>query len=258
MNKDLFTGLCRIDSGKISKFLANASPNKVFHENNKAGPLPLGDLEKSDGILLGECLRQLILTQVPGWAVTKVKLQYKQPGDKIEDKGLLPLLSKYGCLPGVVENVRDIIAHLQQGIFAFHGPEHSTVISSTVFSSIPVSSHYKELLLGEFFEDEDVAVKNPELTILTFQDKGFHIELELMIELGKGYRRAQDTKRDDEGKSKGASALNLYLDATFNPVKKVGYSIDQENLFLHIETNGAITSEDAYKISFEAFIRMLN
>lgn len=202
-----------------------------------------------------EGIRQHVLTVVPGWAITKVMLEYRKEVKNDSGGPPVPVLHKYAYLPGIVESVREIIGNLQKGVFRLPENEPSKVLSSRIFSNIPVSTHYKVQVLADFLEDEDEAsmLINPDQKVLTFQDTGFFLDFEFTIEKGVGYRKAQEIKRSEEARPDGESVLRLYLDANFNPVKRVGYKIEENNLLFNIETNGAVTPAEAYTFGFRAF-----
>jgi len=144
-----------------------------------------------------------LLSRVPGCAITRIRMEYKSESGKGKAP-LVPLLHKYGYIPGVVENVREIIGNLQKGIFRLPEDERSLTIDCEFFTDIPVSSHYKEFLLGEFFdEDQADMIINPEQKVLTFQDTGHHISMEITIQKGVGFRSAEDVKRDEIMETRG-------------------------------------------------------
>ncbi|MBN2034235.1 MAG: hypothetical protein JW836_13245 [Deltaproteobacteria bacterium] len=232
-------------------FLKNASPGTFFFEENRVGPIASKRNANLNSVLpLAETLRQSILTQVSGWAITKVKLGYKREARS----PTMPVLHKYSYMPGVVENVRDIIHNLQRGVFRLPENESSRSFLTEIFSDIPVSSHYKELLFRDLFEeDESSIIKNPEQKILTFQDMGFSLTFEFTVEKGVGHRKAKDLRREDRITPDRESLFSLYVDSEFNPVRAVGFEIESNKLYFRILTNGAVTPEEAYKVGFEVF-----
>ena len=239
----------------VQGFLQEAMPDNFSpHESPTIGPILLSGLDHAQVVRLAEAFRQVLLSSVPGWAVTEVKLSCRR-GEGGDPSSELPVLHKYAYIPGIVENVREIVGNLQKGVFRLREDLDSFPVDSVIISDIPVSSHYKEFLLGEFFEeDESEMVLNPEEKVFTFQDRGFHIRFEFTIKRGVGYRRAEALRRLDAAGRDGASnVLLLTLDANFNPVRKVGYRLEKEGLFFHIQTNGALTAFEAYEKAFAIF-----
>lgn len=243
------------DPGVILGFLQGASPdNFSLDDSPTIGPIAISDLDQAQVVRTAEALRQVLLSSVPGWAATQLRISYRR-ADGGDPSSELPVLHKYAYIPGIVENVREIIGNVQKGVFRLPENLESFPVDSEIFSHIPVSSHYKQFLLGEFFEEDEAAiVLNPEEKVFTFQDTGFHIRFEFTIKRGVGFRRAATVRSDEAAERGGASnVLLLTLDANFNPVRKVGYSIKEKALFYHIRTNGALTAFEAYERAFTIF-----
>ena len=258
MNKELLILIKGLKKEARQAFLEQADPKTLSCDNIVPGLISVKDHSKSNIILIAEGFRQMVLSRMPGCAATRIRMEYKGESDKGKTPSV-PVLHKYAYIPGVVENVREIISNLQKGVFRLPENERTLTLSCEFSSDIPVSSHYKEFLLGSFFdEDQAKVIINPEQNILTFQDTGHHVRIELTIEKGVGFRSAKDVKRDEIKKTHGnPDVLALALDADFNPVIKAGYRIQKEMLQFDIETNGAITPLEAYETAYGHFSKEL-
>lgn len=203
--------------------------------------------------LLSEGFRQVLLTQIPGCAITRIKIHYKDFNNN-QSSGLKPVLHKYSYIPGVVENVRDIIHNFTKGIFRL--PDKKSLKKKVTIESLKDNFQgYKDFCLGDFFdEDQAEMIINPELTIFSYQDLKFFIEIEITIEKGIGYKRAEEIKRDENAETQGKpDVLLLTADANFNPVKKVGYKINKNTLEYKIQTDQSITPWEAYHKAYHFF-----
>jgi len=258
MNKELLISIKGLKKETRQAFLEQANPKTLSCGNIVPGLISVKDHSKSDIMLMAEGFRQIVLSRMPGWAITRIRMEYKGESDKGKTPSA-PVLHKYAYIPGVVENVREIINNLQKGVFRLPKNEKTLTLNCEFFSDIPVSSHYKEFLLGEFFdEDQADVIINPEQKVLTFQDTGHHVRIESTIEKGVGFRSAKDVKRDETMKTRGnPDVLALALDADFNPVRKAGYGIQGEMLQFEIETNGAVSPLEAYETAYGLFSKEL-
>lgn len=254
MNKELLLSIKALDNKVVQDFLLKTEPKDTPNNASKFGAIKIKGLKEPDIRTLAAGFRQILLSEIPGWAITRMKTEYRRKKEG-SDNGLLPILHKYYYIPGVVENIRDIIGNLQKGIFRLREEDKALPLICEFFCNEPVSSHYKEFLLGEFFdEDQADMVVNPEHTILTFQDTGFFVSMEITIEKGVGFKSAEETERDEIAESRqSADVLSLALDADFNPVKKVACEIKGELLRYDIETNGAVSPFGAYRTGYDIF-----
>lgn len=262
MNKDLLIHIKASDKERVQGLLQRADRKAIRHEADKDSVIFSGfngfKCPESDLMLFAEGFRQILLSRVPGCVITRIRMKYGRESGK-EKAPSVPVLHKYAYIPGVVENVREITGNLQKGVFRLPGNENILTLNCEFSIDIPVSSHYKEFLLGEFFdEDQADVIINPEQKVLTFQDTGHHVYIEFKIERGVGFKKSEVVKRDEMAEIRGnPDVLNLALDANFNPVTRVGYTIHKKTLQFEIETNGAISPLEAYKIAYALFSKEL-
>lgn len=258
MNEELLALIKGIEKKTVDSYLAGASPDVFSRDYKTLGSFSTKDYRESDIMLFAEGFRQILLSRVPGCAITRIRMEYKSESGKGKAPSV-PVLHKYAYIPGVVENVREIIGNLQKGIFRLPEDDKALPLSCTFYNDTPVSSHYKEFLLGEFFdEDQADVIINPEQKILTFQDTGHHVHIEFTIEKGVGFKKAEVVKRDEMAETHGnPDVLTLALDADSNPVRKAGYRIQGERLQFEIETSGTISPFEAYQTAYGLFSKEL-
>ena len=220
--------------------------SSLIKETDGTVTLQIPDSGETETREIAAVFRQMLLSRVPGWAVTRLRIDYGRQ----DDNGNIvnsTLLHKYSYLPGVVENVRDIISNLRRGIFRLPENEKALSLQCEFSIDIAVSSHYKELLMGEFFdEDQNDVIITPEHKVLTFHDMGFHIRMNIDIESGLGFKTSEEVKRNETERTQGnPDIFTLTLDADFNPVKKAGYDIRPGEIEFRLETNGAVSPAEA-------------
>ena len=205
-------------------------PDKVIMldstENN--GRFEFRPLEPGYGLTVGNALRRVLLSSLEGFAITSVKF------DNIEHE--------FTTIPGVVEDVTEIILNLKQ-------VRLKRQIDSVENESVSVSVKMQEKLtagdLQKFISGFEIL--NPDL-VLCNMEKNVDLNFELNIEKGRGYVSSEENKKI------GAPLGTIFMDAVFTPIKNVKYSIedfrveqktDYEKLVLEIITDGSIEPKDA-------------
>jgi len=181
--------------------------------------------EKGYGVTLGNSLRRVLFSSIEGSAVTSVKIS--------------GVSHEFSNLPGVVEDIPEIILNIKSLIITSH-------------SKIPKTIYIKKNTKGEIKAkdievDETIEINNPNLHIATLtKDVKFNMEME--VARGRGYVTAELNKKED------VTVGVISVDSIFSPVRKVNFSIentrvgqrtDYDKLTLEIWTNGAITPKDA-------------
>jgi DNA-directed RNA polymerase subunit alpha len=181
--------------------------------------------EKGYGVTLGNSLRRILLSSIEGSAVTSIKIAGAQ--------------HEFSTIPGVVEDVPEIILNLKTLVLNSH---------SKIPKTITIKKDSKgEVKAKDIQVDETIEVINPDLHIATLtKDTKFHVEME--VSKGRGYVPAELNKREE--KIVGV----IPIDSIFTPVKKVNFYVentrvgqrtDYDKLILEIWTNGSITPKDA-------------
>ena len=186
-------------------------------------------LERGFGYTLGNALRRILLSFIPGSAITEVKID--------------GVLHEYSSIEGVQEDVIDILLNLKGVAIKKEFDEPVTLILSAEGEGVVTA--------GDIQTVQDIEICNPDHVIAHLsKDAKFHAEL--TVRSGRGYEVAEARRNDNEDREIGL----LHLDATFSPVLKVSYAVedarveqrtDLNKLILNIETNGTIDPEDAIR-----------
>lgn len=201
----------------------------VVNESANKAKIVVEPLERGFGLTLGNALRRVLLSSLQGGAVTAIKID--------------GVLHEFSVIPGVKEDVTDIVLNIKGLAVAYHGEGSKTV---TLRAEGPC-----EVTAAMIETGHDIEIKNPELFICTL-DAGAKINMELTVGTGKGYVPAYQNKAAD------APIGVIAVDAIYSPVKKVSYKVentrvgqitDYDKLTLVIETNGVISPEDAIAYS---------
>ncbi|MDD2553771.1 MAG: DNA-directed RNA polymerase subunit alpha [Desulfotomaculaceae bacterium] len=200
-----------------------------MNDDNTYGKFVVEPLERGYGITLGNSLRRILLSSLPGAAVTSVKID--------------GVLHEFSTIPGVVEDVTDIILNLKSLCLKIHGEDEKTLrIEATTEGVVKA---------GDIIHDADVEILNPELVIANLSDNA-RLVMEITASKGRGYVTAERNK-------KGEHIIGIIpMDSAFTPVKKVNYNVentrvgqitDFDKLSLEVWTNGSIRPDEATSLS---------
>jgi DNA-directed RNA polymerase subunit alpha len=204
-------------------------PNKVDYkisDNKKFGTVVIEPLEKGFGTTLGNALRRVLLSSLQGTAISSIKIN--------------GVLHEFSTIEGVREDVTDIIMNLKNVTFNSKS-NHSQKLSLNVKGP-------KEVLSSDFEENPEVEIVDKDAVIMNV-DSNREVNLEIFLDINKGYISAEKNK-DNENKSVG----QIMLDATYSPVKRVSFNVENsrigqdtefDKLILDIETNGTVSPDDA-------------
>ena len=208
-------------------------PNKLNIEtgddSSRVATIIAEPLERGFGMTLGNALRRVLLSSLQGSAVTAIQVD--------------SVLHEFSSIPGVREDVTDIILNIKGRALRMHGEGPRRMVLKVdkpgeVSASMIKAGH-------------DIDIMNPDLVICTL-DQGTSLSMELTVENGKGYVPATQSRAED-------SPIGLIpIDAVFSPVRKVAYKVDNarvgqvtdyDKLALSVETNGAVSPEDAVALA---------
>ncbi|HUY40348.1 MAG TPA: DNA-directed RNA polymerase subunit alpha [Candidatus Dormibacteraeota bacterium] len=183
-------------------------------------------LDRGFGITLGNALRRILLSSIPGAAVTYMKLN--------------GVLHEFSTIPGMVEDTIALMLNLKGLPVKLNGDEPKVLTLN--------ANGAKNVIAGDITPDADVEILEPSYHLATLTAKDAKLSMEIGIEKGRGYVMA-DRQRNVE------HMIGLIpLDSMFSPIRKVnftvddtrvGQSVDYDRLTVEIETNGAITPEEA-------------
>ena len=200
-----------------------------FDKKNKSeyyGKLSAGPFERGYGVTIGNSLRRMLLSSIEGAAIVAVKFE--------------GIFHEFSSIPGVVEDVTEIILNLKQVNLQLNGEEPYKRVY--IKASKPGTICAKDITA-----DPDVVVLNPDLPILTIDQNG-EVEMEMIVQRGRGYVPADKHNIENE------SVQMIPMDSSFSPIEKitfhventrVGQSTDYDSLVMELWTNGGITPEDA-------------
>ena len=210
-------------------------------EDGTSGKFIVEPLERGFGITLGNSLRRIMLSSLPGYAVTNIKID--------------GVLHEFSTIPGVKEDVTEIVLNVKGIIAKVHSNMPKTVI-------IDVTGEH-EVTAGDIKQDSDIEILNPTHHIATVGENE-RLYMELTFDRGRGYV-SQDRNKQLHAQLLGGNISapigTIYTDSIYTPVYKVSYSVentrvgnitDYDKLTLEVLTNGTISAREA--ISFGAKI----
>ena len=186
-------------------------------------------MERGYGHTLGNALRRVLLSSIPGCAVTEVEIN--------------GVLHEYTTIDGVQEDVIDILLNLKNLAVMVHAKDEA-VLKLVKEGPGPV-------MAGDISLTHDVEIKNPGLVIANLTQSG-QLDMTIKIKRGRGYSPANQRRDSDEENPIGV----LRLDASFSPIRKVSYSVesarveqrtDLDKLLIDLETNGTVDPEEAIR-----------
>ncbi len=200
----------------------------------------LEPFERGYGHTLGNALRRVLLSSMVGHAATEVTIA--------------GVLHEYSSIDGVQEDVVNILLNLKGVVFKLHNRDEVT-LSLRKDGEGPVTA-------ADIQTPHDVEIINPEHVIVNLSHGG-KIDMQIKVENGRGYVPGNVRRYGDESPK---SIGRIVLDASFSPVKRVSYIVesarveqrtDLDKLVLEIETNGAVTAEDAVRASAKILVEQL-
>ncbi len=198
-------------------------------------------LERGYGHTLGNALRRVLLSSIPGFAITEVEID--------------GVLHEYTTVEGLQEDVLEVLLNLKDVAIRMHNVDHTTLALQKKGPGVVTA--------GDIKTDHNVEIINPDHVICTLT-KDTALNMRLKIERGFGYQPAADRRRPDE---ESRAIGRLVLDATFSPVRRVAYAVeaarveqrtDLDKLVLEIETNGTIDAEDAIRTAADILTDQLS
>ncbi|MBA3660784.1 MAG: DNA-directed RNA polymerase subunit alpha [Gammaproteobacteria bacterium] len=194
--------------------------------------ITLEPLERGFGYTLGNTLRRILLSSMPGAAIVEAKIE--------------GVLHEYSAIQGVQEDVVEILLNLKNVFIRLQGRQEVTLKLNKKGPG-PV-------LAGDIEPEHDVEVVNPNHVIAHLNDSGA-LSMTLRVVMGRGYQPAITRNKKAEGKTVIGA---LHLDASFSPIRRVAYSVenarveqrtDLDKLIIDLETNGTLDPEEAIRRS---------
>lgn len=207
-------------------------------EDEKFGKIVIEPLERGYGTTLGNSLRRILLSSLPGAAVTNIQID--------------GVLHEFATVDGVVEDVPTIILNLKKLALKLH-TEESKVIELNVAGP-------KTVTAADIIHDNDVQILNPDLHICTLAEDA-ELNMRISVSNGRGYARSEYNKSDD------MPIGVLPIDSIYTPIEKVNYQVEntrigQKNIFdkltLDIWTDGSISPEKSLSLAAKILTEHLN
>lgn len=211
-----------------------------YIENNNFGKFELEPLERGFGTTIGNALRRIMLSSMPGSAIVAIKID--------------GVMHEFQTIEGVVEDVTTIILNLKNVVVKNLTGETKELHLSASEEGIVTA--------GNIDADPDVEIINKDQVIATIS-KGGKLEMDLIVSNGRGYVPSVDNKKYVEGNKIGF----IPIDALYSPVERVSYEIESarvgqdasyDKLIMNVQTNGSIKPEEAMALSAKILIEHLN
>ncbi|MDD6647469.1 MAG: DNA-directed RNA polymerase subunit alpha [Lentihominibacter sp.] len=222
--------MIEIEKPTIECIFSNEDPNY--------GKFVVEPLERGYGTTLGNSLRRILLSSLPGVAVTSVKID--------------GILHEFSTIPGVKEDVTEIILNLKKLAIKLNGENTKRVLINAIGP--------KEVTAADILGDSDVEIFNPELHIATLEENATLI-MEINMARGRGYVPAEMNKDENTPISV------IPTDSIYTPVRKVNFTVentrvgqvtDYDKLILEIWTDGSITPSEGVSIGSKIMQEHLN
>lgn len=207
---------------------------RVEDVGNNRSRILMEPLERGFGHTLGNALRRILLSSMPGCAITEVQID--------------GVLHEYTAIEGVQEDVIDILLNLKDVAIVMHSSDKA---AATLMLE---KSEPGPVTAGDIAVAHDMAIANPEHVIAHITGESAALKMELQVERGRGYVPVASRRDPEEDKPIG----RLQLDASYSPIRRVTYNVDDarveqqtnmDKLTIDIETNGTIDPQDAIRRS---------
>lgn len=207
-------------------------------EDATFGRFVIEPLERGYGTTLGNSLRRILLSSLPGAAVTTVQID--------------GVLHEFSTIDGVVEDVTSIILNLKKLALKIYSDEEKTLEINVQGEGVVTAA--------DINHDSDVEILNPDLHIATLNERG-KLHMKLTAERGRGYRPAKENKRDSQ------PIGVIPVDSIFTPVERVSYQVEStrvgqsanfDKLTFEVLTNGSLRPEEAVSLGAKVFSEHLN
>jgi DNA-directed RNA polymerase subunit alpha len=195
--------------------------------------------ERGYGYTLGNALRRILLSSMPGFAPTEVQIS--------------GVLHEYSALDGVQEDVVDILLNLKGIVLKLHTRDEAVLTLKKKGEGVVTA--------GDIEASHDVEIVNPD-HVIAHLSAGGKIEMQIKVQKGRGYQPGSARIKPGEGRNIGT----ILLDASFSPVRRVSYSVesarveqrtDLDKLIMDVETNGIMEPEEAIRHAARILVEQL-
>lgn len=207
-----------------------------YVENDFYGRFELDPLERGFGLTIGNVLRRVMLSSLPGSAISSVKIE--------------GVLHEFQTIPGVVEDVTTIILNLKSIVIKNHSKDLKVITLK--------SDKKGPLKASDIVTDSDIEIINKDLIICNLEEGG-KIDMKMTVTNGRGYLRNEENKQLLDIKEVGVIAT----DSNFTPIERVSYEVEKtrvgrdesyDKLILNVWTNGSMKPEEAVALASQIVI----
>ena len=211
-----------------------------YVENNNFGKFELEPLERGFGITIGNALRRVMLSSMPGSAIVAVKID--------------GVMHEFSTIDGVVEDVTSIILNLKNVVIKKNVPEDKIIRLSV--------SEERVVTANDIICDADIEIMNKDQVIATLA-KGGKLDMEMIVSSGRGYVPSTENKKYIDNKN----VEYIPIDALYSPVENVSYDVESarvghdanyDKLIMCVTTNGSLRPEEAMALGAKILIEHLN
>ena len=213
-------------------------------EDGRSGKFIVDPLERGYGVTLGNSLRRVLLSSLPGVAVSSIKID--------------GVLHEISTIPGVKEDVTEIVLNVKGITAKLHTNSPKTVVIDVTGAC--------EVTAGDIKHDSDIEILNPEHHIATVGDNA-RFYMELTFDSGRGYVSQEKNKQNHLRDGVIAPLGTIYTDSIYTPVYNVSYNVentrvgnitDYDKLTLEVLTNGTISAKEAVSLAAKILNEHLN
>lgn len=210
-----------------------------YVENNNFGKFELEPLERGFGTTIGNALRRVMLSSMPGSAIVAVKID--------------GVMHEFQSMDGVVEDVTTIVLNLKNVVVKNHSNEDKVLHLSV--------NEERVVTAADIEADADIEIINPDQVIATLS-KGGKLDMEMIVANGRGYVPSNENKKYVEG-----NIGYIPIDALYSPIERISYDVDNarvgqdasyDKLIMNVTTNGSIRPEEAMALGAKILIEHLN
>ena len=214
---------------------------KEYISDNFYGKFEIEPLERGFGTTLGNALRRVMLSSLPGDAITSIKID--------------GVAHEFQKVDGIIEDVTAIVLNVKSIVLKNHSDDYSKVLRLNKKGPGVVTA-------ADIEQDADIEIFNPDLVICNLAEGG-EINMEMTIGTGRGYVRAEENKRLFD-----KSKVNVIaIDSSYSPIERINYEVEParvgqndhyDKLILEVWTNGSITPEESIALGSRILIEHFN
>ena len=210
---------------------------KEYIKNNFYGKFEIEPLERGFGTTLGNALRRVMLSSLPGDAVTSIKID--------------GVAHEFQKIDGVIEDVTAIVLNVKSLVIKNHSNDYNKILRISKKGPGVVTA-------ADIEQDSDIEILNPDLVIANLAEGG-ELNMEMTIGNGRGYVRAEENKKLFEKNKMNVIAI----DSSYSPIERINYEVEParvgqndhfDKLILEVWTNGSITPEESISLGSRILI----